>query len=195
MQIRISSCKNLLLVFFFLVPALAAFCQVKVHSTFLSPNKKTSFQVGLTGQGSLMYRMLESGNEVVTWSPLGFVLNGIVAGEKTAIGSKTERPVSTSFDWRLGENDRVQNVYNEFKLTCASGPLDFSISGRVYNSSVAFRYQLPSSSDTAILKKEFTQFILPADYTIYQYHEESEYKPTSIDTLRTASDLPSTLEN
>ncbi|MEO6916895.1 MAG: glycoside hydrolase family 97 catalytic domain-containing protein [Chitinophagaceae bacterium] len=172
-----------------------ALAQVTVHSSFISPDKKTTFQAGIGTDKKLMYRVLLSGQEIVRWSPLGLLTNELSLGENTTIKSSTQKTVSGGFDWPLGENAYIDNSYTEFQLECTSGSKSFALPGRVYNRSVAFRYHLPLQSQSRQIKKELTAFNLPGNYTIYQYHHESVYTPGSIDTFNTPSDLPSTLTN
>ena len=171
--------------------------QVKNSYQVPSPNKKTYLNIGVDQQDNLVYRVLYNGNEVVTWSALGFEVNGIRVGEKTTIKSKSQENHDETFTWSLGENDRIRNNYQEAEIACESNKVKFNVITRVYDGSVAFRYELPAQTglENALIKQENTSFNFTSPYTIYQYHHETVFTPTSLDTLKTYCDFPATLSN
>jgi len=168
--------------------------QIKSIYKIYSPDKQTVMSIGLGNEGKMYYNVSIWGNELVTWSQVGFKLNSIIAGEKTTFKNKELKTVSEKFAWTLGENDSIANVYDEIKLNCKSPSIDYQFIARVFNGSVAFRYQLPEQTTEGVLS-ENTQFNLTSNYTIYQYHHESVFTPIDINHLNTSSDLPSTLTN
>ena len=171
--------------------------QIQKSFKISSPDKGTRMEVGLSSGGQLLYRVFFSGKEVTSWSQLGFVINGVSAGEKTVVKEKTQSSVREKFAWPLGENDTIGNYYNEMNLACQSGPFNFGLDVRVFDGSVAFRYQFSEQKEfeKGIITHENTEFNFPASYTIYQYHHESVFTPVSIDSLTTPCDLPATLCN
>jgi len=174
-----------------------SFAQVKSPFKVLSPDKKTQLEVGVDAQGSLKYRVVFAGKEAVTWSALGFELGPHSAGKNTLIREKKQQSQDQTFTWPLGENDRIRNNYRESELTGESGSLKFGLLARVYNGSVAFRYQLPEQTglENAAIQKENTEFNFTDTYNIYQYHHETVFTPTRLDTLKTYCDFPATLTN
>lgn len=170
------------------------YAQIASKYKLSSPDKKTGFEIGLSPQKKLYYRINFEGKILLDWSALGFTLNDNQAGTNTEVLGLEQTPVSAGFDWPLGENDHVDNRYVDFTISCKSGAFNYNILGRMYDATVAFRYSFTAPFGS-ILKKENTLFQFPSAYTIYQYHHESAYTPGSIDTFNTASDFPSTLSN
>jgi alpha-glucosidase len=162
-----------------------------------SPGKKTQLELAVDAQGRLRYRATFGGQEVVAWSALGLVLNGAAAGSPATVQGAVQKTVDDAFAWPLGENDQIENKYQEVDLALQSAGLSFHVLARVYDGSVAFRYVLPVQNGlaTARLSKEATEFNLTDAYTIYQYHHESVFTPVRTDSLKTTCDFPATLTN
>lgn len=179
-----------------LLLSIPCFGQVKKPIRIYSPDKKTSMEVGSDKQGQLRYRVFYSKQEAITWSDLGLELNGIPAGEKTGIkeikrGSHTEK-----FAWPLGENDSITNNYTELLLSYTHSSLQCNLNIRVFNGSVAFRYEIPQQAafQSNSITKELTTFHLTQPFIIYQYNQESVFTPTAIDTLSKTCDFPATIQ-
>lgn len=188
-------------VLYFLTIQLLVVCTnniAQVRSTFkvTSPDKNTFIEVGLD-KGKLLYRLSYGNNAIIKWSDLGFVMNDVVAGEKTLIKGKAQRSNKENFTWPLGENDNITNNYNEITLSCQSSSLKYNIKARVFDGSVAFRYEIPTQSvlESNTIRKENTEFNFSEPYTIYQYNQESVFIPVSIDTFTKTCDFPATLTN
>ena len=88
--ITMSKITFLLYVFIF-VMCTTGVCQVTSPTIISSPDKLTVFEVGAGTNGNLMYRMLFAGQEVTSWSALGFVLNDMTIGENAIIKIKTQK--------------------------------------------------------------------------------------------------------
>lgn len=170
--------------------------QVKKLYEVVSPNKQTTFELGTGNNSKLLYKVFYSGKEVITWSALGFVANGITAGEEAKVKSKTLRSNKEKFAWPLGEEDTITNNYNEIKLSCVSSSIQFNLIVRVYDGSVAFRYEIPQTANFVNnIKKENTTFNFPDPLTIYQYNQESLFTPVTIDKFDKTCDFLATLTN
>ncbi|SEO07573.1 alpha-glucosidase [Mucilaginibacter gossypiicola] len=169
--------------------------QVKSSYEVTSPDSKTKLFIGLNGQKDLLYRVSFNGEELTAWSKLGLVINTVKIGENTTIVHGWRSAHKESFAWSLGENDHISNNYNQLTLGCSSSALAFHIVVRVFNGSVAFRYELPqqSSLKSARISSEQTEFNMKNPYTIYQYNQESVFTPTPIDSLNSTCDFPATL--
>lgn len=164
-----------------------------------SPNHETMFEIGVNGAKSLQYRTTFLGKEVITWSPIGLTVNHVEIGKNVSIQSKSQQNVAENIPWNLGENSTIKNSYSGLSITCLSGPIAYTFEVRVFDGSIAFQYQLPKQgtqpAQNMVISKENTQFNFAAPYQIYQYHHESVFTPTIIDSLTTTSDLPSSLTN
>lgn len=169
--------------------------QIKIIKAF-APDKQTSIELTTGSEKKLTYRILSADKTVMDWSSLGLVINNVHIGENCIIQSKNEHITNEKFAWPLGEDDTITNHYNEITISCISGSLNYKLLVRLYNNSIAFRYQLPAiGNDSVEITKENTSFNLGQNYTIYQYNQESVFNPVSTDTFNTSCDFPATLTN
>lgn len=159
-----------------------------------SPDGNTLFHIK-NQAGNLSYSVTYQKSRIIVWSALGFVYNNIEAGKQTAIVNTTSSTHNEKFAWRLGESDTVYNNYNSAVFKCTDNGLRYNILVRVYNGSVAFRYQIAQqNSDTKSgITKELTTFVFKQPLTLYQYNQETVFTPVSIDSLYKTCDLPATL--
>lgn len=161
-----------------------------------SPNGLTVMEVKKDPSGRPVYRMLLGGKEVVTWSSLGLDAGQGSHSGNTTFRKKQEHNVREQFEWPIGEDAIVFNHYNEARFTYTDERFPFDLIARVYDGSIAFRYQLSTiPSGITTIRKEQTSFNFTGPYTIYQYHHESVFSPVSIDTFNTPCDFPATLTN
>lgn len=171
--------------------------QVATAHTISSPDKKTRAEFGENPRGQLVYRILYAGKQVLSWSTLGLILDGNNIGEQPVLKARISNSVNEKFAWPLGENDTIDNVYHQVRLQYASNSFKYTLTVRVFNGTVAFRYEIPQHKAEAgrSITKEHTQFIFPGAYTLYQYNQESGFTPVSIDTFSNTCDFPATLTN
>lgn len=161
-----------------------------------SPDKNTRFELVIDEGGNLKYRVLFVKSEFVSWSDLGFTINGVSAGKNTRITDEKQNSVREEFTWPLGENESIQNHYNEVIYSCLTGNFMFNLDVRVFNNSVAFRYRFPQQSgfEKGVISGEHTSFNFPENLEIYQYQRESVFTPVSLDKFSNHCDLPATLK-
>ena len=181
------------------------FCSIFISSHFCfgqtnrlkisSPDKTTLCEFTIDKNGSLKYRVYYQNKPVIIWSSLGLVVNKTHLGENTVINDVSQRKYNETFPWPLGENDVIANRFREIKLACKSSSIPFNIIARVFDGSVAFRYEvlLNGEENSFMINKENTAFNFSSSFTLYQYNQESVFTPTSIDTFRKTSDLPTTV--
>jgi alpha-glucosidase len=162
-----------------------------------SPDRTTRLEVCTRQRGELSYRVSYMGKPVTDWSPLGLIINGVKTGEHVMIQGETQNNHLDKFAWPLGESDTIINEYREMSLSCRSGPFTFRLVTRVFNGSIAFRYIFPEQRgfETGLIREEKTSFHFTTPYRIYQYHGESVFTPSGIDSITTSCDLPATLTN
>lgn len=180
--------------FAFLLMANNGFCQRLIQ--VFAPDKLTRFDLGKDALGKPQYRVFYAGNEVVGWSELGLEVNGTVSGEKTDIKEIERKSIDERFAWPLGEDDTITSRYNELKVSCVALSLKYNLIVRVFDGSVAFRYEIPQQlglKDNSI-RKENTAFVLKEPFILYQYNQESVFTPVSIDTFAKTCDFPATLQ-
>jgi alpha-glucosidase len=132
---------------------------------------------------------------MVNWSGMGLVIDKKNFATGIEVLKKEQKKQDRSFTWSLGEDEKIENKYRLLVLHCRSTNAKFDIIGRVYNGSFAFKYVCKDLGDKqpTRLIKELTEFNLNNSYSIYQYHEESIFRPMPLDSLSGTSDLPSTL--
>ncbi|WP_208818197.1 glycoside hydrolase family 97 protein [Mucilaginibacter rubeus] len=166
----------------------------KVVALLYSPDNRTRAQFSLDEQGQLYYRLIFNTRLVVNWSRLGIETTGSSLVQGITLKGSTKKEINEKFLWPLGEDASLVNHCNELTLHCTSGRGNYNIIVRVYDGSLAFRYVCKQLGDSIVqLKSELTEFNLAANYRIYQYHEESVFRPVTVDSLPGTSDLPSTL--
>jgi len=160
-----------------------------------SPDKNTRFELVVDEAGILKYRMLLYKSEFVSWSELGFTINGVSAGQNTIIADEKLNSVREEFAWPLGENESIQNHCNEGIYSCLTGNFRFNLEVRVFNNSVAFRYRFPKQHgfEKGVISSEHTSFNFLENLEIYQYQRESVFTPVSLDKFSSHCDLPATL--
>jgi len=183
-----------LIVFFFGIAA--NYAQTAQSYQISSPDKATQLEFKIDNNGNLNYRVNYGRAAVINWSELGLQPEQAIAKEITITGSSKAKH-SEKFKWHFGENEFVENNYNEISLFCSSKLLKFTLLARVFNGSVAFKYLVPGQDgiNDLIIKQELTSFNFTGPYQIYQYHHESVFTPLKIDSLNTTCDFPATLTN
>lgn len=179
--------------FAFLLMANNGICQKTLFVN--APDKQTRFEFDKDALGRLQYRVFYAGKEVVGWSELGLEVNGTLPGEKTELNGIDRKSVDEGFAWPLGEEDTITNRYNELNVSCITPSLQYNLIVRVFDGSVAFRYEIPQQAglkDNSI-HKENTTFVLKEPFIIYQYNQESVFTPIAIDSFAKTCDFPATL--
>ena len=161
-----------------------------------SPDGKTYMHI-FTKNGELSYSISFNRKEIISPSPLGLEVNGYNSGTKVNVKSADKGFHSERISWTIGENSIIDNTYNELILGCESGPYTYNLKVRVFNGSVAFKYVFPAQKglEKATINKENTAFRISDSALIYQYHHESVFTPTNVDTLNKTCDFPATLKS
>lgn len=179
----------------FLSYANQSYCQLKPIYNIKSPDGNTTIQIKINERQQLSYAMDFKNRRVVNWSLLGLVTDGGNYNSGITIVKEEESKKDLSFNWPLGEDAHIKNVFREVILHCKSADASFDLLARVYDGNFSFKYicrDLTKAKNTRLLK-ELTEFNLNDTYQIYQYHEESVFNPVLVDDLPGISDLPSTL--
>ena len=166
----------------------------KVYSV-TSPEGSTAFELRIDEKGTLVGRLRFDKKYLTDWSQLGLTIDGFSLGQQTLVENNSRKTFNEKFAWPLGEDDTITNQCNELILSCRSQKVPFGIAVRVFDGSVAFRYEIPriTGMTNRILTKENTVFQFVDSFVLYQYNHESVFTPTAIDTFSRTSDLPTTL--
>ena len=187
--------KFLQVTFFFVLFATDICVAQNGANQLISPDKSTILEFkSVTSR--LFYRVLYNGEEVISWSALGFQTNLPADDRLVSLKRNSQKSVNTQFAWRLGEDTVIDNNYSELSLICRGGTISYNLEARVYNGSVAFRYLLPKiPAGIKGIKKEETAFNFTQPTILYRYNQESVFTPVSIDTFSKPCDLPATFTN
>ncbi|MBE9599818.1 glycoside hydrolase family 97 protein [Pedobacter sp. MC2016-24] len=173
-----------------------SFAQHKATYQVYSPDKYTAATFSTDSEGTLKYMVSYDGKTVVDWSDLGLKLQDAVTGKNIVIGKVVQKKYVEKFKWQFGEREFIESRFQEMILSCSSEDFKFDVTIRLFNGSLAFKYVIPKQKKTDfVIEKELTAFNFPDPYLLYQYHHESVFTPTMIDSLRTNSDFPVTLSN
>ncbi len=159
-----------------------------------SPDRSTVLHIGLDAQGKLVYHIDYNHQAAVLSSVMGLNINHVNIGDSAQISGKVTSCHNETFAWPLGESSQVENNYRELILHCQTAGIKFDVISRVFNGSVAFRYRIAAkdSLQQFQLKGEATTYNLPAPATIYQYNQESVFRPLDVNNFNTC-DFPATL--
>jgi len=190
---------------------------IAVEANLYSPDHKTELQIGIRQDPAhvLVYKIRQEGKDVLEWSELGWISNKDTAGHHVQHVKFRKDMHREVFSWRFGAADHIINNYNRGMLHCfmekdPSGGvkgIPFEMEWRVFDGSVAFRYQFsrldrqatvkqpwtPVNSPTLFIQSELTAFRFKNDISLFQYNQESVFMPMKLSHLQVSSDLPSTL--
>ncbi|HEX8018737.1 glycoside hydrolase family 97 protein [Mucilaginibacter sp.] len=192
-QLNSSFCRFLICLSFLIYLTTTAGAQ-EVISRGQSPDGFTEAQFRLDKEGRLCYSLICDKRVIVNWSRLGIKTDGPSLDSLISVSASGLHRVEEKFQWPLGEDAVIKNSYRGNILHCSTATGTFDLMIRVYNGSLAFRYvcnRLPKRP--VRLLAELTEVNLAGRYRIYQYHEESVFRPLALDSLNGISDLPSTL--
>ncbi|MEJ2903477.1 glycoside hydrolase family 97 protein [Pedobacter panaciterrae] len=131
----------------------------------LSPDKKTVL-IFSTGN-SLSYSISYAGVQVIANSPLGLEFeNDNPLSENLAIVSAKRKLVNEQWNPVYGEKNTYSDNYNEVTIQFKEHKEPFrlfSVTSRVYNEGVAFKYNVPATKQV-IVSRELTGFKFTKDY-------------------------------
>ncbi|MEO8564118.1 MAG: glycoside hydrolase family 97 protein [bacterium] len=133
--------------------------------TVSSPDGKTQVTVAVDG-GALRYAVTHAGVKVITPSRLGFAFKGAAPlGDSVRILDSHRATYDSTWTQPWGEVSRVRDHHNELQVDVAETKASarrFSVTFRVFNDGVGFRYELPDqpSLTNYEVSDELTEFAL-----------------------------------
>lgn len=176
------------------VVVMSARAQVVKIDELRSPDGKTTLQIGLDKSNQLYYQLVYHNKQVTSWSAMGLKVNGTNLGDSVKIIGTNKDKHRETFAWPLGESKTVDNNYQQLTLHCQSSGINFDVVSRLFDGALAFRYVIDKpKGEKSMVNHENTQYNLTRDYTIYQYHEESIFRPLQLNAMTGACDFPATL--
>ena len=137
-----------------------------------SPNGKILVEVG-SSFGEATYQISRAGKPVITRSKMGFLFTNAAKFDRSLSAiSHTMRSFDETWDLPWGEAKSVVNRYNELTVTFEDGrgaPRQFSVTFRVYDDGVGFRYNFPDQPNLkqVAISEEMTEFNLAEDGTAW----------------------------
>lgn len=137
-----------------------------------SPNGKILVEVG-SSFGEATYQISRAGKPVITRSKMGFLFTNAAKFDRSLSAiSHTTRSFDETWDLPWGEAKSVVNRYNELTVTFEDGrgaPRQFSVTFRVYDDGVGFRYNFPDQPNLkqVAISEEMTEFNLAEDGTAW----------------------------
>ena len=131
-----------------------------------SPGKILNVDVRIETGGRLSYAVKRRGEDVISWSRLGFILTN---APKFDGGFSLDKKTLTSHDdtWEQpwGERQFVRNNYQELKLDLVQKDFKnrrIAVVFRIYDDGVGFRYEFPKQEQLKDVKisDELTEFVV-----------------------------------
>ena len=119
------------------------------------------------------YQISRAGKPVITRSKMGFLFTNAPKFDRSlSTISHTTRSFDETWDLPWGEAKSVLNRYNELTVTFEDGrgaPRQFSVTFRVYDDGVGFRYHFPDQPNLNLVAigEELTEFNLAEDGTAW----------------------------
>ena len=163
-----------------------------------SPDGRIVVEVDADGEGKPFYRVTRDGEEVISYSTLGFNLtDGDPLRRNFEVVGVTRAQADETWEQPWGERRFVRDHHRAMTVTFAEKddtPRSFSVQVRVFDDGFGFRYEFPQQPgwDVARIADELTEFNLsvsgtawwiPAgDWNRYEYL----YETTPIDAVSTA---------
>ncbi|MFN7606413.1 MAG: glycoside hydrolase family 97 protein [Hyphomonadaceae bacterium] len=137
-----------------------------------SPDGKIMVEVG-SSFGEATYQISRAGKPVITRSKMGFLFTNAPKFDRSLSAiSHTTRSFDETWEQPWGEAKSILNRYNELTVTFQDGrgaPRQFSVTFRVYDDGVGFRYLFPDQPNLkqVAISEELTEFNLADDGTAW----------------------------
>lgn len=166
----------------------------------LSPDKKTELTIrsSLKNEHTLSYAISYLGSPVIANSPLGLEFeNEKPLGTDLSLVSATEKTVKENWKPVYGEKDQYLDYYKEVtvQLKEDKSPFrSFSLTARVYNEGVAFKYNILTNKELT-LTRELTGFKFTEDHPSWVAgHAQGKYTKASISKTGNGTERPYVIE-
>ncbi len=137
-------------------------------ATISGPDGRLQVNVDVK-EGRPVYSITYDGKQMLEDSPLGFVANtGDYSGNVSYMDSKRSK-IEKTYTLNRSKVSNVDYKANELKVDFEAAKKPFTITFRVSDNDIAFRYELPKKGDTGsiIIEKEATGFDFPTVTTTF----------------------------
>ncbi|MBR1379513.1 MAG: glycoside hydrolase family 97 catalytic domain-containing protein [Bacteroidaceae bacterium] len=138
-------------------------------ATVQSPDQRLKVNVDLN-DGIPSYNVVYDGKQMLENSPLGFVANIGDYSKGLTLVDTQESKIDETYTLNRSKVSTVHYVANELKVNLRGGRRNnVTITFRVSNNDIAFRYELPKVGETGsvVIKQEQTGFRLPLATTTF----------------------------
>jgi alpha-glucosidase len=170
-----------------------------------SPDGSITVDISIDGDGRASYSIARNGKPVLAPSKLGFLFTDAVKiDRRLSVTGQEIKNFDETWTQPWGEWTTIRNAYRELKVhlkeTTALARV-FSITFRIFNDGVGFRYEFPEQPNMAEtnIADELTEFAFASDATAWWKpaflwnREEYLYNKTALSALSTA-DTPVTVK-
>ncbi|MBB2147583.1 glycoside hydrolase family 97 protein [Pedobacter gandavensis] len=166
----------------------------------LSPDKKTELTIStsLKNENELSYAISHLGSPIIANSPLGleFENERPLSKDLTVVSTK-EKMVKENWKPLYGEKDSYLDHYKEVTIQFKEGKMPyrlFSLTARVYNEGVAFKYNILTNKALTITG-ELTGFRFTKDYSSWLAgNAQALYRKGSISKTGKGTERPYVIE-
>lgn len=135
-----------------------------------SPDGNLKVELSLTNNGSLVYNVSYKDKTILEDSPLGMITNIADFSRGLTLADKEETIIDKTYAQDRIKRSNIRYQANEITCTYNGSPKrKFSITFRVSNNDIAFKYSIPQTDETAccIIEKELTGFDFPQFTTTF----------------------------
>ena len=171
-------------------------CSGTTASPLASPDGQVKVDFSINSKGQPTYTLNFQGKQIIAPSTLGFA--STEGGVNFHDGFKLDSVSTSSFHevWApvWGENDSIDNTYNQAIYHMSNASVRMDVEFRVYDDGIGFRYVFPEQGrDSLLVAEELTQFAMGEDLTAWwipgDYDtQEYEYVKSRLSEIRAKSE-------
>ncbi len=145
-----------------------------------SPDETIRLCFRMAHGGCPQYQVCQDGQVIIDWSALGLVCDEVDLSSGLRVVDCTKSNYSDEWQTVWGEERLIRDVHSEMEVQMIhrSG-MAMTISFRVFNDGVAFRYNLPvtesTQSKTLTVTDEVSEYRFTADHEVWSLPWRTEY--------------------
>lgn len=153
---------------------LTATLPIKAQEEYTVSSPNGSLELKISMQDTLSYQIFADGEALSEISPIAMIVerNGrrITLGENPAVEKCSRNSISQKIPMYLGENDQIDNTYNEMILDLGSL---YSLHCRAYDEGVAYRIESKISGSITI-RNEIAEFNFKDNPQVWIAYDEDK---------------------
>jgi alpha-glucosidase len=152
----------------------------KNSALIFSPNKKMAVNIFINALKKLVYTVTLNNETVLEASPLGLQLqDGSITGKNiTALKALPPKTMQEKYSMVTGKTVNINYTATEQKFIATEGNKQFTVTFRVQNDGIAFRYEI-NGKGTVTVEKELTGFAVPLQSKLWvqPYDKPTQWGP------------------